>query len=364
MSKVDDLRTAMIPRERLLTALSRRTPDRVPYTLSFNREAIKIYQSETRLENVLDAFRIQQDEVPIGFRESKCDLARYAEFHGELKPGTYFNEWGTAFEPGSNPAFDHVTPPLTGERTAKEITDYPLSDLTADYRHCDLDERVKAVQDQGLAAHGAMAMTIFEVAWQIRGFDELLMGFLTNEEATTVLVDRITDLRVFQARRFAEAGVDILHVGDDVGMEDRMILSPDVWRTWMKPRLARVIQSALDVNPDLFIHYHSDGYVEPIIPDLIEIGINVLNPVQPECMDPVKLKHQYGDRLAFWGTMGTQTTMPFGTPDEVRRVVKRMVETVGAGGGLVLAPTHTLEPEVPWENVVALVEAVEEYGRY
>jgi uroporphyrinogen decarboxylase len=362
--KTDDVRTTMIPRERLLAVLSRQVADRVPYSMGFNREAIKIYQEESGLENVFDAFRIGPDDGGIDFRPTKIDLTSYTAFHRELKPGTYFNEWGTAFEPGSNPAFDHFTPALTGERTVQEIMDYPLPDLKEDYRHNDLEARVAEIQGWGLAAHAMMAMTIFEVAWQIRGFDELLLGFLTDEEATIVLLNRITELRVFQARRFAEAGVDILHVGDDVGMEDRLILSPDVWRKWLKPRLAEVIKSALDVKPDLFIHYHSDGYIEPIIPDLIEIGVNVLNPVQPECMDPIKLKNEYGDRLAFWGTMGTQTTMPFGTTDEVRRVVKLMIETVGKGGGLVIAPTHALEPEVPWENVVAFVEAVETYGRY
>ena len=97
---------------------------------------------------------------------------------------------------------------------------------------------------------------------------------------------------------------------------------------------------------------------------MIEIGVTVLNPVQPECMDPVQLKTEYGDRLAFWGTIGTQTTMPFGTPEQVRAVVAERIETVGKGGGLLLAPTHVLEPEVPWRNVIAFVQAVEELGAY
>jgi len=105
-------------------------------------------------------------------------------------------------------------------------------------------------------------------------------------------------------------------------------------------------------------------FIEPIIPDLIEIGVTILNPVQPECMDPVKLKEQYGDRLAFDGTMGIQTTMPFGTPEEVDRETKRMIETVGKGGGLIIAPTHVLEPEVPIENIKAFLEAVDKYGHY
>ena len=110
----------------------------------------------------------------------------------------------------------------------------------------------------------------------------------------------------------------------------------------------------------------SYGYEQmyDIIPELIEIGVDVLNPVQPECVDPVALKEQYGDRLSFWGTIGTQTTMPVGTPEEVRENVRHMIETVGKGGGLLVAPTHLLEPEVPWENIEALIQAVKDYGTF
>lgn len=106
------------------------------------------------------------------------------------------------------------------------------------------------------------------------------------------------------------------------------------------------------------------GDIREIIPDLIEIGVEILNPIQPECMDPAELKRKYGFCLSFWGTIGIQTTLPFGTPDDVRREVKQRIETVGRGGGLLIAPTHVIEPEVPWENIIAFVEAVKEYGIY
>jgi uroporphyrinogen decarboxylase len=125
--------------------------------------------------------------------------------------------------------------------------------------------------------------------------------------------------------------------------------------------LASVIEAAKEANPEVLIFYHSCGYIEPIIPDLIEIGVDILNPVQPESMDPERIKKLYGNELAFWGTIGTQTTLPFGTPDEVRQEVKRMIETVGDGGGLLISPTHVIEPDVPWENIMAFVDAVKEY---
>lgn len=114
-----------------------------------------------------------------------------------------------------------------------------------------------------------------------------------------------------------------------------------------------------DGKPDILIWYHTDGDCRAVIPELTEAGADILNPVQPECMDPVEIKQQFGDRLAFAGTIGIQTTMPFGTPDEIRAIVRERIATVGKGGGLLLAPTHVLEPDVPWENVLAFIEAVQ-----
>ena len=136
------------------------------------------------------------------------------------------------------------------------------------------------------------------------------------------------------------------------------MISPALWRSTLKPRLAEVIRAAKAANPDILIFYHGDGNMERIIPELIEIGVEILNPVQPECMDPVRMKQLFGDKLAFWGCIGTQTTMPFETPQEVKETVRRLIKSVGEGGGLLLAPTHTLEPDVPWENVEAFLEAV------
>jgi uroporphyrinogen decarboxylase len=137
-----------------------------------------------------------------------------------------------------------------------------------------------------------------------------------------------------------------------------MLMSVRMWRTWLKPRLARVIAAAKSVRPAVLVFYHSDGDVTAIVDDLIEIGVDILNPVQPECMDPVALRRRYGKRVGIWGTIGTQSTFPFGSPDDVRREVRTRIETVGTDGGLFLAPTHMIEPEVPFENIVAFVDAV------
>lgn len=355
----------MTSRERLLTTLSLKVPDKVPmYMWGFNREAFRLFKEKTGSENFAEYFGVEYDYGDVGFRGSKIDPKMYSRFHKDLPENAAFNEWGTAFVVGSNPAFDHFIPPLTNVKSVKEIEYYPLPDLTADYRHQHLEEDVSRIKEKELAVIGNMAVTIFETAWQIRGFNELMTDFLIREEYAQCLLDRITKLRCFQARRYAEAGVDIIFIGDDVGMEDRLMMSPSVWWKWLGSRLEKIIQSAKEVKKEVLFYYHSDGYVEPIIPDLIKIGINALNPVQPECMDPAFLKLKYGDRLAFWGTISIQNTMPFGTPEDVKREVKERIETVGKGGGLIIGPTHVLGPEVPLENISAFVEAVKEYGGY
>jgi len=357
----------MNSRERIFTVFRCQQPDRVPYDISgFNREAFRIFNEKAGSDNPDEYFGVEKDIEWAGFKNTRLDLQeRFLRLHNLPDDSKFtLNEWGTAMVVGSNPAYDHFIAPLTNIKSIKEIEEYPLPDFTADYRYCNLEKDIEGIKEKEVASIAFMAETIFEVAWQIRGFNELLADFLTNEEWTTCLLDRITELRVFQTKKLAEADIDIIFLGDDIGMEDRMMISPAIWRRWLKLRLAKIVETAREIKPDVIFCYHSDGYIEPIIPDFIEIGINVLNPIQPECMDPAKLKKKYGKELAFWGTIGIQHTLPFGTPEEVEAEVKERIETIGKAGGLYLSPTHVIAPEVPFENIIAFVEAVKKYGRY
>ncbi len=154
----------------------------------------------------------------------------------------------------------------------------------------------------------------------------------------------------------------MLFFGDDIGMQSSIMMSEDMYVEWFKPRLTKLIKEVKAINPDILIFYHSCGYIEPFIPHLIEAGVDVLNPIQPECMDFEEIHAKYGDKISFHGTIGTQTTMPFGTPDEVKAEVTKNLTLAGKKGGLFCAPTHMLEPEVPWENILAYVEACKEFN--
>jgi uroporphyrinogen decarboxylase len=189
-----------------------------------------------------------------------------------------------------------------------------------------------------------------------------MVGLAGDDPIMEAIVKRVAFYTQMSAERMAKAGADILQFGDDIGMQDRMMLSPALWRHWFKKPFGEAIRMAKAIHPEILIFFHSDGFIEPVIPDLIEIGLDILNPVQPECMDPEKIKKQYGDQISFWGTIGVQSTMPHGTPGEIRELVKQRIETVGKGGGLFLAPAHMLEPEVPLQNVLAFVAAMQEFA--
>ena len=150
----------------------------------------------------------------------------------------------------------------------------------------------------------------------------------------------------------------LIWTGDDIGSQKGMLFHPDTWRRFFKPRMAELVRRVKAINPELKVAYHTDGDVREVIPELIEIGIDVLNPVQPACMDPAELKRDHGDHLLFWGAIDEQHTLPFGSPDDVRREIELRLRTIGAGGGLILGPTHHVQLDRPLENSWAMIETI------
>jgi len=357
----------MNSRERVNTALSRGIPDRVPMDVSwgFTPTFYEKFKKITGKTDYEDYFGIDTRLIFFNETRNQNNYDRYFESREGLE-GLYYNEWGIGHLKGRDETlhFEHLVAPLKYAESVGDILDYPLPDFIEDYRVHDLGKKVEEVGKRGIAACAPLACTLFETAWQIRGFEELTTDMLDNPELVECLLDRLLQLRIRQAVLYAEAGVDVLMLGDDVAMQTGMLISPREWRKWLKPRMAQIISAARAVNPKIHVFYHSDGNPMEIIDELADIGINVLNPVQPECVDPAEIKRLYGNKLAFWGTIGVQSTLPFGTPGDVRREVKLRMETIGRDGGLLIGPAHMIEPEVPWENLVAMMEAIDEYGWY
>lgn len=353
----------MNSRERVLTAFNRAEPDRVPATLygeivGYVPSVMEMLKEHCGDTPPRDYFGCDITGVNVAPSRLNRDFSKYIT----IDENTAVDDWGVGWQGGRYLHYAQILHPL--ERLSpKEIWEYPFPDLDADYRYEETARQIKELHDRGMAV-ACFPGSIFETAWFMRGMDQLFVDIVQDPPTAAFLLDRITDLVAAAAERLGAAGLDLLILGDDIATQKGMMMSLKMWREVFQPRLARVIQAAKSAAPDMFIFYHSDGNVREAIPGLIEAGVEVLNPVQPDCMDPAEIKREFGDRLAFFGTMSVQQTMPFGTPDDVRAEVKTRMETIGRGGGLLLAPSHVLQPDIPWENVVAFFEAVKEYGGY
>jgi len=357
---------AMTRRENCLAAMNRDNPEWIVYRISYTPDLQRRVQESVEIPDSVRQHYFPGAGVsaPYERKEDNRDFSRYyADM--DLPEGTRIDNMGAAYIPGSKYHFEKKVHPMRNFTSPKDVEEYPWPQEPPydDAYYEAMKKSAESIKERDLIAVGSGG-SIFEATWYLRGMDNLFADFVLNEDLAAALLDKITGFCVRRARASGIAGADMIGTGDDVGMQNRMLMSPDDWRKWLKPRFASVIAAAREHKPDIHVKYHSDGFIEPIIPDLIEIGVTILNPIQPECMDPVKLKKQYGDRLTFDGTIGIQTTMPFGTPDDVDREVKHMIETVGKGGGLILAPTHVLEPEVPLDNIRAFLDAVDRYGHY
>ena len=297
------------------------------------------------------------DEIRKGFvPERHFDWGKY--YPVPLKPGARIDIWGVAHEPGG-PECVHMTQmrhPLRNVQTLKELEEYPWPDFhKSDFTV--FQSEVDKAHAAGYGAHVWMECTIWELAWYLRGMETIMMDMAMEDEKAWFLFDKITELACHRAKEFAKLGIDILALGDDIGMQNAPMMDMEMYRTWLKPGLKKVIEAAKSVNPQIIIQYHSCGFVKPFIPDLIDAGVDVLNPVQPECMNVEEIINEYKNYLSFNGTLGTQTTMPHGSPAEVAQLTRKNLSVAGKNGGLLCCPTHMLEPEVPWENIEAYVEA-------
>ena len=287
------------------------------------------------------------------------DFSRY--FKAEERPeGSWIDANGCLHVPGSMYHFTHYVSPLRNAASMADIESYPWTDYSR-YTTQHIAEKVRAAHAEGRVAR-VHCTHMYEDAWQVRGYEEFLVDMIAEPEWAHFILDRFMERNKLAAVAAAKAGADELYTGDDVANQNTLMFSIEHWREFIKAKWAEVYAAARAIKPDIQIWYHSDGNITDIIPELIEIGVTVFNPLQPECVDLLEIKRRYGDRIVMHGTVGTQTTMPFGKPEDVRACVKHRIETLGGDGALILSPTHVLEPEVPLENILAFVDACRESG--
>jgi uroporphyrinogen decarboxylase len=355
-------RPALTSRERLLVALDGGEPDRVPRALSFYRVEIEaIAPPGAGLDGLVDVDFVRFPPSP-----EESDLERRAmPFPGDTRLGhpsqvRNYSRW--RYHPESQEARN----PLARARSLEDLRRFPFPDLRGPYVAEGLAGQVADLHGRGLAAGGNLPHLggeLFEAAWRLRGLESFLTDLVERPDWAHYLLDRLAALARRNAEALARAGVDVLALDDDVGMPGRMMISPPMWREFFAPRLAAIIRAARAIKSDLRVLYHSDGHIEPILGDLVDMGVEAVNPVQPEHMDAARIRRRFGKHLALWGTVGRQTTFAFATPAEIRAEVEERVVSLGRAG-LVLCPAYDIdEPDVPWENVAAFLQAAGDFGQ-
>jgi uroporphyrinogen decarboxylase len=208
--------------------------------------------------------------------------------------------------------------------------------------------------------------TVFEMAWNLVGLEQFLMGMALQKDYVGVLLDKIADYSIAVGLELIGLGADIMLTGDDLGMDIGPMISPAMWRAQIKPRLKRVLDAYRAAKPDIILAYHTCGSVLPFLDELIEVGVDALNPIQvtAQDMDPEALKAGYGDRLAFLGGVDQRHVLPQGSPADVDLEVRRRIWQMGQNGGYAVAPTHDIQADTPVDNVLQVFKSVKEWGVY
>ncbi len=377
----------MSSRERVVTALEHSEPDRVPFDISFGYEAYK------NLMNHI-AFRPGEDLHPSGpdltirppaefLKLLNIDLFYVGLSSGSEEPTfeygeeEYTDEWHVRYERIEQPLgfmYEARSHPLENA-TIDDLRYFPWPDPYDNARTKGLEEKSRSLyENTDFAIVGRFNTSIFEQSIMLRGYQQFLMDTVTNVSFACELMDRLTEISMAMLEVGVKRTGKFLHIlrlaGDDMGHQSGTIFSPKMFRNLIKPRFARLYRHAKSLigqyNPRAKLMAHTDGDVYAIIPDYIEMGLDVLNCVQPRVsnMDHSRLKKEFGDRLSFHGGIDIQHLMPFGTVDEVKRQALLTIKNLGAGGGYILAPTHYLLPDVPPENILALRDTVLELGQY
>lgn len=328
-------------KERVRRALNHQEVDRLPTQINYTDSAA------AALSAALD---VAAEDLPdrLGNHLLRLDI----DFQPRLSPdgATRYDWWGAGFAVHEEGYFPNDPPLLSstdlGSCAWPDPTEPALLDGAA----------------RKLAAFGAdrfvlpnFGFALFERAYTLRGFDTFLMDMILEPLFAEALLEKITEIQLVLIHRYLEMGVDGGYFGDDYGAQKSMLFSPRLWRKFMKPRLARMFAPFREAGLPVILH--SDGQIAPILTDLVDIGLTVLNPAQPEVINHAYLRETFGSSLAYYGGISTQTVLPSGTPDEVAAAFDACVRELAPDGtGLLLAPSHRLMSDVPTSSVIKLLE--------
>ena len=338
----------MTPRETVLEQIHHHETPTVPYTLEFEgdiAEQLDAHYGRPDWRDRLVQYVTTVQAVETNIRET-VDEEHFRGGYGEI--------WRTDKLPW------HLEKPALPDPTLDGY-DFPTPERF--YRPEAKAQALETCQDRSdVFLIGGLGWGLFERSWTLRGFENALIDAAVNEEFYAEMLDRLVELYLAFVAYTADLPVDAIMFGDDWGDQRGVILGPERWRRLIKPRWARIYQAVRERGK--IVITHCCGSIAEIMPDLIEMGLDVLESVQPEAdgMNPYDLKARWGDKLTFWGGLGSQGTLGQGTPDEIRAEVTRLAGEMARGGGYILAPAKPLQAGMPLENAVAAVEAFASLG--
>jgi uroporphyrinogen decarboxylase len=372
----------MTHRDRVMAAVSHEQPDKVPIDLGGTRDSSIVVEGYDRLkkhfgieeENKLCDRMMRVVEVNEGILKA-LDIDTRAVFTGaptkglgkELGPRSYRDDWGIErVHPEGSYYYDQRAFPLSGDITLSEIAHYPWPDPDDQGILKGLKERVRWVRENtDCVTVLTLPAPFVHISQYLRGFDDWYCDFVLHPQRIEALFDAILEVTIQIAKNeLKEVGqdVDIVICADDLGAQQGLQISRDHYLKYVKPRHEKFFRQVHDLSPAKLL-LHTCGSVASIIEDLIEIGVDILNPVQPTAagMDPLELKKKYKGRIAFWGATNTQEILPNGSVQDVKRMVEKLIEGMGEGGGFVLSSCHNIQPDVPLENILAMFQHAREY---
>jgi uroporphyrinogen decarboxylase len=365
----------MNSKQRVLTALRRTgAPDRVPLQFDFSRKLLEDFSARLNIPLRYSMSYYEDLRYRISGNEIRTALGSDAVVVGAGLPAGYtpqmtedgamINEFGMKMRQGAL-YMEVIEEPLKDVTSEDAVRRFPFPDPLAAGRFDDAQQTIARYQND-YCIIGDLELSMFEMAWHMVGLEKFLLDMASDEPYVSLLFDRVLEFTIGVGKKLVELGVDIVWTGDDIGSQNAMMISPRMWRSIFKPRQAELIRELKAINPKVLVAYHSDGVVAPVLDDLIEIGVDVFNPVQPNVPghDARELKAKFGDRIAFWGGIDQQQLLPYGTPEEIEKDVADKIQALGQGGGYLCAPAHILQADVSMENVEVFIAAVKKHGVY
>lgn len=373
----------MKPRERVLAALEHEEPDRIPLDFLGGVSSITL-QAYVKLKEYLglawegEKYDTWNGMVTIdpeilrlfGIDFRKISLNLPAGWKLKRYPdGTFLDEWGLRRKPSPDGLYNEIVPTLQNAIEKEDIDNHPWPNPDAPGLVDGLEREAKELEKAGWAvAAASIGGGIFEIAWWLRGFTNFIKDLYKNPSFACYLLDKITNIQISLFDIFlGEVGdyIIMVQIEDDLGSQTGPLIPLSLYRKYVKPyhkKLCDFIRKRTDAK----IMIHSDGAIETFIPDLIDVGIDVLNPVQPLAigMDTKNLKEKYGDKICFHGGIDTQKVLPCGTPKEVEEEVIKRIRDLASNGGYILAPSHNIQVDTPPENIIIMYKVAQKYGKY